>query len=223
MAALVGMASIFAGASQALLASVVFAFETTLQPSGLLPLLGGCSMSYLVARLMMNNSIMTEKIARRGLRVSVDYSADALASVIVRDAAAHDTVCLRSDQVVADVRMWLNSHEPGSSHTGFPVIDAQQKIIGVLTRKDINGVEIDASLRLASLIQRAPVVIPENATVREAIDRMVTEKVGRLPLVDLARPAHVTGILTRSDVLGIYGRRLHASQQMKRTIELTRR
>src|SRR5690606_32573878 len=56
MAALVGMASIFAGASQALLASVIFAFETTLQPSGLLPLLGGCSMAYLIARLMMNNS-----------------------------------------------------------------------------------------------------------------------------------------------------------------------
>src|SRR6185436_5639435 len=40
--ALVGMAAMFAGASRALLASVVFAFETTLQPIGLLPLLGGC-------------------------------------------------------------------------------------------------------------------------------------------------------------------------------------
>ena len=41
IAALVGMAAIFAGASRALLASVVFAFETTRQPIGLLPLLGG--------------------------------------------------------------------------------------------------------------------------------------------------------------------------------------
>src|SRR5205823_3319098 len=39
--ALVGMAAMFAGASRALLASVVFAFETTLQPLGLLPLLAG--------------------------------------------------------------------------------------------------------------------------------------------------------------------------------------
>src|SRR5205085_215980 len=39
--ALVGMAAMFAGASRALLASVVFAFETTLQPMGLLPLLSG--------------------------------------------------------------------------------------------------------------------------------------------------------------------------------------
>ena len=48
VAALVGMAAIFAGASHALLASIVFAFETTRQPMGLLPLLAGCSAAYLV-------------------------------------------------------------------------------------------------------------------------------------------------------------------------------
>src|SRR5213075_1289080 len=47
IAGLVGMAAIFAGASHALLASVVFAFETTRQPLGMLPLLAGCTMAYL--------------------------------------------------------------------------------------------------------------------------------------------------------------------------------
>ena len=41
------MAAMFAGASRALLASVVFAFETTRQPLGLLPLLGGCTAAFL--------------------------------------------------------------------------------------------------------------------------------------------------------------------------------
>src|SRR5262249_41120410 len=59
--ALVGMAAMFAGASRALLASVVFAFETTRQPMGLLPLLGGCSASFLISCLLMRNTIMTEK------------------------------------------------------------------------------------------------------------------------------------------------------------------
>src|SRR6202044_2916823 len=57
IAALVGMAAIFAGASRALLASVVFAFETTLQPLGLLPLLGGCTAAYMVSSLLMRNTI----------------------------------------------------------------------------------------------------------------------------------------------------------------------
>ena len=67
------MAAIFAGASRALLASVVFAFETTRQPMGLLPLLGGCTAAYLISCLLMQNTIMTEKLARRGLRVPSEY------------------------------------------------------------------------------------------------------------------------------------------------------
>ncbi|MGH7436377.1 MAG: chloride channel protein, partial [Polyangiaceae bacterium] len=65
VAGLVGMASMFAGASHATLASVVFAFETTRQPMGLLPLLGGATAAYLASSLMMRTSIMTEKIARK--------------------------------------------------------------------------------------------------------------------------------------------------------------
>jgi H+/Cl- antiporter ClcA len=75
IAALVGMAAMFAGASRAMLASVVFAFETTLQPLGLLPLLGGCAAAYLVSSLLMRNTIMTEKLARRGVKVPEDYIA----------------------------------------------------------------------------------------------------------------------------------------------------
>src|SRR5690606_21149818 len=85
VAAVVGMAAIFAGASRALLASTVFAFETTLQPLSLLPLLGGCSTAYLVATLFMRHSIMTEKIARRGVRVPEEYAADFLGHVNVRE------------------------------------------------------------------------------------------------------------------------------------------
>ncbi|HEX7674108.1 MAG TPA: chloride channel protein [Bdellovibrio sp.] len=71
--ALVAMASLFAGSSRALLTSVVFALEATKQPVGLVPLLGCCSVAYLISSLMMQNSIMTEKIVRRGTKVPHEY------------------------------------------------------------------------------------------------------------------------------------------------------
>ena len=76
VAALVGMAALFAGASRAVLASAMLAFETTYQPYGLLPLLAGCAASYLVATLLAKNSMMTEKIARMGIRAPAEYMAD---------------------------------------------------------------------------------------------------------------------------------------------------
>ena len=102
VAALVGMASIFAGASHALLASIVFAFETTRQPMGLLPLLAGCSAAYLVALLLMRSSIMTEKLARRGTQVRTEYTADFLDRVMVRDGASTDVVTVRATQTVGE-------------------------------------------------------------------------------------------------------------------------
>ncbi len=71
--ALVGMAALFAGSSRALLTSVIFALEATKQPLGLIPLLGCCSIAYLVSATLMKNSIMTEKIVRRGLKVPHEY------------------------------------------------------------------------------------------------------------------------------------------------------
>ena len=75
MAALVGMASCFAGASRAMLASVVFALEITQQFNSLLPLLAGCTAAFTVSALLMKNTIMTEKLVRRGHHVPSEYLA----------------------------------------------------------------------------------------------------------------------------------------------------
>src|SRR5262249_28281942 len=122
IAALVGMAAMFAGASRALLASVGFAFGITRQPARALPLVGGSTAAYLVSLLGMKNSIMTERIARRGARVLGDYAADYLAQVLVRSSASMAPVLLQGSQPLAEARVWLESGEPGTHHTGFPIV-----------------------------------------------------------------------------------------------------
>jgi chloride channel protein, CIC family len=73
MAALVGMAACFAGASRALFASIVFAVEITGQFNTLLPLMAGCVMAFLISAFGMRTTIMTEKLSRRGTHVPADY------------------------------------------------------------------------------------------------------------------------------------------------------
>src|SRR6195952_5819054 len=58
MATLIGMASMFAGASRALLTSILFALETTGQSDTLLPLLGACIAAYFISFFLMEGSIM---------------------------------------------------------------------------------------------------------------------------------------------------------------------
>jgi H+/Cl- antiporter ClcA/CBS domain-containing protein len=217
IAALVGMAAIFAGASHALLASVIFAFETTRQTMGLLPLLAGCSAAYLVSlRLMPHSSIMTEKLARRGTRIQSEYQADYLSQILVRDIAASKPVVLRATDAVEDVRDWIVSREPGSTHQGYPVVDEKGALAGVVTRRAVLDLELPVTSLVRDLITRAPVVIYDDSSAREAADHMVREEVGRLPVVTRDAPRTVIGMVSRSDLLGAHAHRLAAHDDAER-------
>jgi CIC family chloride channel protein len=219
IAALVGMAAIFAGASRALLASVVFAFETTRQPMGLLPLLGGCTAAYLVSCLTMKNTIMTEKIVRRGVRVPSDYEADFLHLVHVKDIAARNVVTLAAGDALEHVRAWLASGAPGTSHQGFPVMDGDA-LVGVLTRRDLVGADDAAGRTVRDLVRRPPAMVYEGSSVREAADHMIHEAVGRLPV--LRADGTLVGIVTRSDLLGAHRTRLDAGVRQSTRLPLLR-
>ena len=224
MAGLVGMAAIFAGASHALLASVVFAFETTRQPVGLLPLLAGCAAAYLISLLIDRHSIMTMKLARRGASVRTEYAADHLAHVLVRDAMSRPVVTLAAEDTVQRVRDWLaaagtataRAPRPASSHQGFPVLDERGTLLGVVTRRDLQDASVLPDRGIRSLIRRAPVVVFERTTLRDAADLMVVEQVGRLPVISETKGREVVGIITRSDLLSAHAPRLRAALHRSR-------
>jgi CIC family chloride channel protein len=222
VAALVGMAAMFAGASRALLASTVFAFEITLQPLSLLPLLGGCSASYLVSMLLMKHSIMTEKIARRGVSVPHEYSADRLEHVLVGSVASKPVVTLVATQTVADVRQWMATDGPQSKHQGFPVVDELGNLIGVLTRRDLLDPKTSAAIATKDLVTRLPKFVHEDCTVRQAAEHMVRHNIGRLPVLTRAKPPRLVGMLTRSDVLSVLRHGMDESVREPPTLKLPR-
>ena len=217
VAGLVGMAAIFAGASHALLASVVFAFETTRQPLGLLPLLGGCSAAYLVMLTLMRNSIMTEKLARRGTAVRTEYAIDYLSQVLVREAMTANPLTLRADRTLGSVRAWLAEGGGGAMHQGFPVVESDDTLVGVVTRRDLLRAEPD-NVAVRQLIGRRPAVVFDDNTLRDAADHMVREAVGRLVVVTRVDRHRVIGIITRSDLLAAHARRLHETDAAERVI-----
>jgi chloride channel protein, CIC family len=216
VAGLVGMAAIFAGASHALLTSVVFAFETTRQPFGLLPLLAGCTASYLIALLLNRHSIMTEKLARRGASLRTDYAVDYLGQVLVRDFATREVVTLRAADTIAEAREWMARGGSSATHQGFPVLASDGTLLGVLTRRNLLDPACDAMQTVAQTITRAPVVVYENSTLRDAADQMVAEGVGRLPVVERDEPHRLVGIISRSDLLSAHAPRLNAASRVQR-------
>lgn len=71
--ALVCMSSMFSGATRAVLTSTVFALEVTGTHFGIAPLLLGNSAAFLFSLFFLKETIMTEKIVRRGIHVPNEY------------------------------------------------------------------------------------------------------------------------------------------------------
>lgn len=142
MAALVGMAAMFAGASRALLTSIVFALETTGQSNGLLPVLGACVAAYFISFFLMKGSIMTEKIIRRGVRAPDSYEPDVLQGQTVKQLLTPLIPSNKADQpfIYATDDASLAAEIMGRHHTDtLLVLDNKEdrNRIGIITSASI--------------------------------------------------------------------------------------
>jgi H+/Cl- antiporter ClcA len=204
VAALVGMAALFTGCSRAFLTAVVFAFETTLEPMGLLPLLAGCTTAFWVSCLLMRHTIMTEKIARRGITAHSQYSVDFMDQLRVRDAANKNVTCLSATDTIGAVRKRFFSKDHPLHHHGFPVVDEQQRLVGFVTTRDLVQPDVSDLQCVRDVATTPPVVITEQRSLREADRLMARHHIGRLIVVPADNRQRVVGILTRSDLLAAH-------------------
>jgi H+/Cl- antiporter ClcA len=96
--ALVAMAAVFGAATRATLTSMIFVFELTGDYKAILPLMLATVLAELVASAFLEHSLMTEKLARRGLRVHGDYEVDVLRTHTVGEVMSP----LDDDHVLSD-------------------------------------------------------------------------------------------------------------------------
>eukprot|EP00903_Cladosiphon_okamuranus_P003927 g3925.t1 len=184
IAALVGMAAVFAGASRAFLTSVAFSFEATHSTAAFGPLLLGCAFAVLVSRILMKESIMTEKLSRKGVCVPSDYEADPLSSRSVASVMISDPLTVPADMRVKTLLEKITGNEsPWNRARLFPVVDAG-KLVAVVSRADV--LEISAGSLDVCTAEIANTVVhtvyPEDS-LAEAAEKMITNGIGRLPVI----------------------------------------
>lgn len=100
---IVAMSSLFSAAARAPLTSFLFAFELTGDYRAILPLMVGCMIADVVARTLSSESVMTERLARRGLRIRQDYEAQMLQGVQVGEIMTRAVDTIQASLRVRDV------------------------------------------------------------------------------------------------------------------------
>jgi H+/Cl- antiporter ClcA len=225
---LVSMAAVLGGTMRSPLTGAVFALELTHDINTLPALLLASVVSYGFTVLVMKRSILTEKVARRGFHVSREYTVDPLELISVGDIMTTEVVALPASLPLKEVlRQYLLAGGP-RKHQGYPVVDADSNLVGVITRTNLledwlgarsngpDGPEAPSAGPIIAydLILREPITVYPWESCRTAAERMAEAGVGRLPVVSPDDPHKLVGIVTRSDVLKSRAR--HLDEELRR-------
>jgi CIC family chloride channel protein len=201
LAALVGMSAMFAGASRALITSIIFALETTGQPNALLALLAACTGSYLVSFFLMENTIMTEKIARRGVKTPHSFQPDILEEVTIKEVIGETGTVLSEETEIGEARQWLDQ-EPGDRKNYFIVVSIDNTFSGIVSSSNLFSQQHDIKQQTKTLIRRKAVSIGMNDTLKAAVKLMLEENIDVLPVVSADQ--YLAGILTYENIMAAY-------------------
>jgi CBS domain-containing protein len=203
--ALLGMAAILAGTMRAPLTATFFAVELTGNTHIMLPLLTASIAAFALTVLVMKRSILTERIARRGLHLTREYGIDPFLDTRVRDVMTAPVDTLPAGMPIAEAVAFFTDSQ--NSHRSYPVIDAGGVPVGMVTRSDVlrwtrDGWTEGETLRDAV---REPLLGYADELVGQLADRMATNDVGRVPVVERGS-SRLVGLVARRDLLRVRAR-----------------
>ena len=212
--ALVAMGAVFGAASRAAFAFIIFAFEITRDYNAVLPLMLVTVIADGIAMLFMpKSSIMTEKLARRGLRIHQDYETDILQQVAVAETMDRDVPTVSAKMRIAELAERIGKHDPDvSRQQGLFIVDDEGKLAGLITRGDVLRALDQDSEGLLTVLEAGSkdlVVAFPDEMISEASDKMLRNEIGRLPVVERGDPRKLVGYLGRNGVMAARLRRLH--------------
>jgi CIC family chloride channel protein len=218
LAALVGMSAMFAGASRAFLTSIVFAMETTGQSNALLPLLATCTTAYFVSYFFMENTIMTEKIARRGVKTPHSYEPDVLEKLTVEQVLTNQGTIISEENSIKEIRQWLNE-EPDYKSNYFIISSNEGEYRGIVSSSNLFNSTHRQEDQIITLLNRNSIYVGLNDSLRMAVETMAREDMDVLPVLATENTT-IIGVLSYSDIIASYKQTVEEHEEKQPHISL---
>jgi H+/Cl- antiporter ClcA len=194
--AMAGLAAVVGGVMRSPLTGVVFTLELTHAWSDLSALLIASVSAYALSALVLKRSVLTEKIARRGLHLTREYSTDPLEALFAHEVMTRNPVGLPAGHALAG--------EPATVRDGAVLHDG----FGPLR----NG--------RSALAGRA--VVYTDHTLREVANILAHHNVTRALVVHRAAPHRLAGLITLDQLLHARRRDLHEELHRERLLPARR-
>ena len=108
----------------------------------------------------------------------------------------YDPVTITGDQTVGDALQLMHENHIG----GIPVVDAGNKLIGIVTNRDLRF-QTDMNIAISEVMTHENLVTTTNPNLTEASQILLRHKIEKLPVVDSEN--HLIGLITYRDITKI--------------------
>lgn len=202
--ALVGMGAVFAGAARAPITSIIILFEMTQDYRIILPLMTAVVISTVVAQLIKRETIYTIKLMRRGIDVQREERPFLMEGVTVAEAMNSEPTTVSADLPIRA----LAGRLARAGAWGAPVVDEEQRLVGIVTLADIQRrlEHTEQDLRAIDIATKQVDVLYPDQTLHRVMTRAGAWERHLFPVVERDEPSRLVGVLQRSDVIKAYSR-----------------
>jgi CIC family chloride channel protein len=216
---LVSMGAILGGTMRSPFTGIVFAIELTHDVNMILPLLVAAVIAHTFTVLVLKRSILTEKVARRGFHLSREYSVDPLEVIFVREVMRTRLIAFEGTGTIAEARsMVKDGHSARGQHL-YPVIEADRRLSGVITRKDLAS-HLGELTRMSDLARPNPIMAFADEPLSTVVYRMAETGYTRMPVVDSNEERRIVGMISLDDLLHARARNLSEERTRERVLQV---
>ena len=201
---IVGMGAVVSGTTHGPLSAILILFEMTGDYKIILPLMIACIISSLAAGLLLEDSIYTLKLARRGVNIRAGKEINVLKSIFVKDVMNPNVETIPENMPLGQLAEKISK----SKFNSFPVVNSEGDLNGILSFFDYQNVVFDENLKdlvvAKDLATQKVLSVSEDDNLYEALEKIASRDFSILPVVSAKNPKVLLGVLSRRDIMGTY-------------------
>lgn len=199
--AIVAMAATFGASTQATFTAIVFVFELTRDYDVILPLMLASVIADIVYSAFNRDSLMTEKLRRRGLFIGRHYGVDPFTQVRVGEIMTTKVETFPATATLGEARARFLT----ARHGAYPIVDGE-RLVGIVARGDVLRDESADDTALVDIAPSQVLTVTPGQTSQTALQVMIDENIEHVPVVEA--DDRIVGICTRSDLLKVRRRQI---------------
>ncbi|MGB5358921.1 MAG: chloride channel protein [Eudoraea sp.] len=204
---LIGMAGLIAGVLQAPLTAIFLIAEITGGYELFVPLMITSAISFLLTKNAIDYTIYTRELAKQGALITHNKDQTVLTLMELDDIIEKNFKAVRQDMTLGEM---VYQSVAKSARNIFPVIDANDALVGIVLLDDIREFMFDTSIydkiRVESFMHNAPeLIFYERDSMQEVMRKFQDSSAWNLPVI---KDGKYFGFISKSKLLTAYRRKL---------------